>query len=90
MFPGAGTPLALPYQEFTKGETPLALPGKDGPAVLARVTGKRKVPPMKTTDTYQGRKTVGETANPPHERRKTPSRGQPDTTFSRSKSKLTC
>ncbi len=65
MFPGAGTPLALPYQEFTKGETPLALPGKDGPAVLARVTGKRKVPPMKTTDTYQGRKTVGETANPP-------------------------
>lgn len=29
MFTCAGTPLALPYQEFTKGMNPLA-PGKEG------------------------------------------------------------
>ena len=30
MFTCAGTPLALPYQEFTKGMNPLAPPGKEG------------------------------------------------------------
>ena len=30
MFTCAGTPLALPYQEFTKGMNPLAPLGKEG------------------------------------------------------------
>lgn len=51
MFPGAGTPLALPYQEFTKGgEAPLSSTGGEGPDIPAKGQRIPEVPPMKRKD----------------------------------------
>lgn len=50
MFTCAGTPLALPYQEFTKGMNPLAPPVRKGSVACPEQGVLGEVHPMKRND----------------------------------------
>ena len=50
MFTCAGTPLALPYQEFTKGMNPLAPSVRKGKRHVRNKAFLGKVHPMKRND----------------------------------------
>lgn len=73
MFTCAGTPLALPYQEFTKGMNPLAPPVRKGSVACPEQGVFREAHPMKRNDMQKRGKRMEEMTGMwknPHERRK--------------------
>lgn len=77
MFTCAGTPLALPYQEFTKGMNPLAPSVRKGKRHVRNKAFLGKVHPMKRNDMQKRGKRMEEMTGMwknPHERRKNGSR----------------
>ncbi|MFR7466690.1 MAG: hypothetical protein ACLUVG_21030 [Phocaeicola vulgatus] len=54
IFTCAGTPLALPYQEFTKGMNPLAPPVRKGSVACPEQGVFREAHPMKRNDMQKG------------------------------------
>lgn len=90
MFTCAGTPLALPYQEFTKGMNPLA-PGKEGQRGMSGTRRLGEVHPMKRNDIQKRGKRMEEMTGMwkiPMKEGKT-AHGNTGYNFSRSKTKLT-
>ncbi|MCS2834844.1 hypothetical protein NXV68_07560 [Bacteroides fragilis] len=76
MFPCAGTPLALPYQEFTKGPPALSRDASERPGTSGRGMAAGELPPLKRHDIAKGWEGCkGERRapqkNPPHERKNT-------------------